>query len=183
MESIVIETDWLGERIRTFRDLIPPHPRALFVGLNPSPVSLARGHYHQGILGQRMWRRLENAGIIPSPPPRGFHDELLGEIGIGITDLVKRPSRRSDCLTPADFAHGRSRLLALLDRLRPRLVCFIYKKAAEEALGRRLSPGAGLIGEHLCRAPLFLFPGPYAGDAAARSILRQLRLMLIPPQS
>jgi TDG/mug DNA glycosylase family protein len=178
MTSFVVEGEWLGTRIRTFRDLIPDRPRALLVGLNPSPVSLDQGHYHQGRLGQRMWRRLEEAGVLPHPPPGRFHDEFLADLGLGLTDLVKRPSRRSDDLTAADFAHGRARLLALLDRVRPPLVCFIYKLAAEKTLGRLPARSRGLLSARLCTARVFLFPGPYAEATAAHRVLRRLSHLL-----
>jgi len=175
MQHLVVETDWLGERIRTFRDLIPREPRALFVGLNPSPVSLAAGHYHQGRLGKRMWRRLEQSGLIPSPPPGSYHDEWLFRLGFGLTDLVKRPSPSARDLTSRDFAHGRARLLALLQGAHPPLICFVYKLAAEQALDKRLPPGAGLLSARLEGAQVFLMPGPYSTNAEAGRILRTLR--------
>jgi TDG/mug DNA glycosylase family protein len=178
MASLVTEMEWLGERVRTFRDLIPRRPRALFVGLNPSPVSIEAGHYHQGRLGKRMWRRLEEAGVIRTPPSGQYHDEWLFRLGLGLTDLVKRPSPRGDALTGADLAHGRERLHALLQRIRPRLACFIYKKAAECAIGRRLPSGAGLISDRLHGAEVFVFPGPYSDGRSARRTLARLRGML-----
>src|SRR3982751_3416825 len=54
-----------GRRVETLADPPPLRNRLLFVGLNPSPVSVAAGHYHQGRLGRRFWTRLIRAGIIP----------------------------------------------------------------------------------------------------------------------
>jgi TDG/mug DNA glycosylase family protein len=176
--SLVIRMNWLGQRIRTFRDLLPERPRALFVGLNPSPVSLDAGHYHQGRMGRRMWRRLESSGVILPPPPGLYHDEWLFRLGFGLTDLVKRPSPRSRDLTPADFAHGRRRLVALIRKARPPLVCFIYKKAAEVAVARRLPPGADLLADTIGDSGLFLLPGPYSDEAAARPIFAHLEALL-----
>lgn len=176
--SLVIEMTWLGERIRTFRDLIPPNPRALFVGLNPSPVSLDAGHYHQGRLGKRMWRRLEDHRVIPQPPEGMFHDEWLYRLGVGLTDLVKRPSRRGDVLTSEDFAHGRARLLDLIGRAQPPLLCFVYKTAAEKALARRLRKPPGLLEDSLLGTPAFLLPGPYADNRTVRATLNALRGLL-----
>ena len=45
-----------GRPVETLADLPPERGRLLFVGLNPSPVSVAAGHYHQGRLGRRFWR-------------------------------------------------------------------------------------------------------------------------------
>lgn len=178
MKSLVVEESWVGNRVRTFRDLIPPRPRALLIGLNPSPVSLRAGHYHQGSYGRRMWRRLEEAGILPRPEPGQFHDELLWALGLGITDIVKRPSPRSDELWEADYAYGWARLKRVVHRHRPPLLCFIYKKAAEKALGRRLPPGAGLVGRELWGARVFVLPGPRSAERGARRVLEALRDLL-----
>ena len=63
-----------GTAVETLADLPPLRDRLLFVGLNPSPVSVAAGHYHQGRLGQTFWRRLMTgrrhpAGDARSRPP------------------------------------------------------------------------------------------------------------------
>ena len=39
---------WRGREIETLADIVDVDLLVLFVGLNPSPVSVARGHYHQG---------------------------------------------------------------------------------------------------------------------------------------
>ncbi|HEY6058938.1 MAG TPA: hypothetical protein VIV06_12970, partial [Candidatus Limnocylindrales bacterium] len=39
-----------GRPLETLADLPPVRGRLLFVGLNPSPVSVEAGHYHQGRL-------------------------------------------------------------------------------------------------------------------------------------
>jgi hypothetical protein len=59
-----IELD--GQAIETLADLPPARGGLLFVGLNPSTVSVHAGHYHQGRLGRLFWRRLIKAGILPA---------------------------------------------------------------------------------------------------------------------
>ena len=39
-----------GRDVETLADLPPLRNRLLFIGLNPSPVSVEAGHYHQGRL-------------------------------------------------------------------------------------------------------------------------------------
>ena len=58
-----------GNAVETLEDLPPLRDRLLFVGLNPSPVSVTAGHYHQGQLGRTFLRRLMTAGAIPSRHP------------------------------------------------------------------------------------------------------------------
>ena len=52
--------------LETLVDLPPARGGLLFVGLNPSPVSVTAGHYHQGRLGRTFWRRLMLAGVLPA---------------------------------------------------------------------------------------------------------------------
>lgn len=70
--------DWMGEKIETLADLLPNRPLAVCVGLNPAPVSVAVGHYYQGLLGQRFWSRLSRAGLV-----RPVHDGLLRHPWVG----------------------------------------------------------------------------------------------------
>jgi len=99
---------WRGREIETLADIVDVDLLVLFVGLNPSPVSIAQGHYHQGRLGQRFWRMLVEHQVLPPPDPGHFHDDLLLAHRMGITDLVKVPSRRADGLDPADVSEGRA---------------------------------------------------------------------------
>ena len=66
------------------------------MGLNPSPVSVEAGHYHQGRLGRTFWRRLMLAGILPPGTTIEGADDALVGAGHGITDLLKRPSKRDE---------------------------------------------------------------------------------------
>ena len=54
-----------GQTTATLADLPPDRGGLLFVGLNPSPVSVEAGHYHQGRLGRMFWARLVKASILP----------------------------------------------------------------------------------------------------------------------
>ena len=89
-----------GRDIETLADLPPLRDHLLFVGLNPSPVSVDAGHYFQGRLGQLFWRRLMTAAILPADAEIESADDALTEAGHGLTDLLKIP-------TPRDEAEGR----------------------------------------------------------------------------
>ena len=84
-----------GAPVETLEDLPPLRDRLLFVGLNPSPVSVAAGHYHQGQLGRTFLRRLMTAGVIPPGTPIETADDALMAAGHGITDLHQGPDRRA----------------------------------------------------------------------------------------
>ena len=85
----VLEID--GRQVETLEDLPPLRDRLLFVGLNPSPVSVAAGHYHQGRLGRTFLGRLMTARVIPPGTPIEAADDALMAAGHGITDLLKSP--------------------------------------------------------------------------------------------
>ena len=151
-----------GKKVATLADIPPLRNKLLFVGLNPSPVSVEAGHYHQGRLGQTFWRRLMTARILPKDTPIETADDALLAAGHGITDLLKRPTAR-DTATPAELTAGVGPLFQKVAVWRPAAIVFIYKRAAEIAAGRSLSERWGqLEGVALAARPCFLMPGPYA---------------------
>jgi double-stranded uracil-DNA glycosylase len=157
---MTIEID--GRATETLADLPPLRDRLLFVGLNPSPVSVEAGHYHQGRLGRTFWRRLMLAGILPPGTPVEDADDALVEAGHGITDLIKRPTPRDDA-TDADLTRGVGPLWQKIALWRPAAVVYIYKRAASISAGRHLEERWGqLAGVAMAGRPCFLMPGPYA---------------------
>ncbi len=128
------------------------------VGINPSPVSLAAGHYYQGRLGKLFYARIQGAGFAHDLRD-GVEDDDAFAQGIGFTDLVKRPSARAHHLEPADFAAGREPLLAKLEEARPALVLFSYKRSAEVLCGRFRGHGR-VPGLAVAGIPAFVMPGP-----------------------
>lgn len=156
-------------------DFAPMHGGILVVGINPAPVSVARGHYYQGKLGSRLWKRLESLGLLTDPVP-GHEDEAFVRAGHGLTDVVKRVTRSAAELDAAELRAGAQLLRGKLREWRPRLVLFAFKQAAVAALGSR-AVKAGPCGE-IEGAPAFLLSGPYARVEDARAIDDELRRML-----
>lgn len=154
-----------GRSVATLADLPPERDRLLFVGLNPSPVSVDAGHYHQGRLGRTFWRRLMLAGILPPGTAVETADEALVAAGHGITDLLKAPTARDEA-TDAQLTGGVGALWQKIAIWRPAAIVFIYKRAATIAAGRPLAePWGQLAGVALAGRPCFLMPGPYAPTA------------------
>ena len=159
----------------TLADLPPERDRLLFVGLNPSPVSVAAGHYHQGQLGRTFWRRLIRTGILPPGTEIETADDALIAAGHGITDLLKGPTPR-DVATDEEMRQGVGPLWQKIALWRPGAVVFIYKRAAEVVAGRPLSESWGqLVGVALAGRPCFLMPGPYAPTEQVDEGLNLLR--------
>ena len=151
-----------SQTIETLADLPPRRDGLLFIGLNPSPVSVAAGHYHQGRLGRTFWRRLMLAGLLPPGTAVETADDALVAAGHGITDLLKLPTPR-DVASTADLVSGVGPLWQKIALWRPAAIVFIYKRAAEASAGRTLTESWGqLSGVALAGRPCFLMPGPYA---------------------
>lgn len=167
-----------GELVETLEDL-PPLPNGLlFVGLNPSPVSVQAGHYHQGRIGRRFWQRLMTARVLPAETTIETADDALVAAGHGITDLVKRPSERDDA-SDAELTAGVGPLWQRIAVWRPGAVVFVYKRAAEAAAGRQLEERWGrLEGVALSGRPCFVMPAPYAPAAEVADGLNLLRNLL-----
>jgi TDG/mug DNA glycosylase family protein len=167
-----------GVETETLADLPPARDGLLFVGLNPSPVSVDAGHYLQGRLGHRFWQRLMTAGIIPAGTELAVADDALVAAGHGITDLIKRPSKRDDA-SDDELRQGIGPLWQRVAIWRPGAVVFIYKRAAEITAGRKLAePWGVLAGVALAGRPAVLMPGPYAPRESVDAGINLLRNLL-----
>jgi TDG/mug DNA glycosylase family protein len=170
---VTIDID--GVPTDTLEDLPPLRDRLLFVGLNPSPVSVEAGHYFQGRLGRTFWRRLITASILPADTDIDTADDALVAAGHGVTDLHKRPSARDEA-SDAALRAGVGPLWHKISVWRPAAVVFVWKRAAEAAAGRRLDePWGQLAGVALSGRPCFLMPGPYAPIAEVDAGLNLIR--------
>jgi TDG/mug DNA glycosylase family protein len=164
-----------GATVETLADLPPLRDRLLFVGLNPSPVSVEAGHYFQGRLGQLFWRRLMTAAILPADTAIVSADDTLAAAGHGLTDLLKVPTPRDEA-TDATLRSGVGPLWQKVAIWRPAAIVFVYKRAAEIVASRPLAePWGKLDGVAMSGRPCFLMPGPYAPQAEVTAALNFLR--------
>jgi TDG/mug DNA glycosylase family protein len=150
--------------MRRLPDRLCPRPRILFVGINPGLRSAALGHHFAGS-GNPFWRLLHAAGLVAEPVT--FADDArLPRVGLAFTNIVPRPTRGADELTPADFARGRGRLLATIQRVRPRVVAFVGVTAYREFFRPGASTGPGPKPERVAGARVFVVPNPSGRNAA-----------------
>jgi double-stranded uracil-DNA glycosylase len=164
-----------GVPTETLADLPPLRDRLLFVGLNPSPVSVERGHYFQGRLGRAFWGRLLVAGILPGDTDLDTADDALAAAGHGVTDLLKVPTARDEA-TDAVLRAGVGPLWHKVAVWRPAAVVFVWKRAAEIVAARKLAELWGqLDGVALSGRPCFLMPGPYAPSEEVATALNFFR--------
>ncbi len=164
-----------GRAVETLADLPPARGGLVFVGLNPSPVSVTAGHYHQGRLGRTFWRRLKTTGILPADTPLETADDALVAAGHGITDLIKRPTPR-DVASDAELTAGVGPLWQKVAIWRPAAVVFVYKRVATIVAGRPVAARWGALdGVALGGRPCFLMPGPYAPASEVAEGLNLIR--------
>jgi TDG/mug DNA glycosylase family protein len=104
-------------------DAIRPGVRVILVGINPGVMSARTGHHFAGPTN-RFWGLLYAAGIVPQPITHE-DDVRLPEWGIGMTNLVARPSPGIDDLSPAEYLEGWTILESKIDRFRPEIVAFV----------------------------------------------------------
>ncbi len=162
--------EWLGQSIETLED-IPPQPGGiLLVGINPAPVSVAAGHYYQGRIGTRLWRRLERLGLLVDPEP-GAEDDAFARSGHGLTDLVKRPSTSSREVSRDELAAGVESLIAKVRAWKPGMILFAFAEPGRQLLGASTRPGRGSDFEG---ARTFLLSGPYASAEETQRIDHEL---------
>ena len=120
MPKIHRNGDWAHLRLT---DRIAPGVRVLLVGINPGVRSAQTGHHFAGP-SNRFWKLLYDSRLVPEPI--GYEeDERLPEWGLGITNLVARPSPGIDDLRPQEYLDGWETLKAKIERFHPSIVAFV----------------------------------------------------------
>jgi len=148
-------------------DLLPTRPehdlQLLFVGINPG-LWTAATQTHFAHPGNRFYPALHRAGVITEPvdPAAGMTDDerdVLRARGIGITNLVHRATAKASELGTAELKEGGADLVALVERLAPRVVAVAGITAYRTAFGR---PKAvmGRQPDPLAGAELWVVPNP-----------------------
>ena len=94
----------------------------ILVGINPGLRSAEKGHHFAGP-GNKFWDLLKDSGLTPKKLHYREDGDLLG-YGIGLTNIVARPSSSSSDLGPEDYQAGRRTLRTKIERYRPKIaVC------------------------------------------------------------
>ncbi|RSR97593.1 G/U mismatch-specific DNA glycosylase [Streptomyces sp. WAC00469] len=107
--------------------------RVLFCGINPSLMTAATGH-HFARPGNRFWPVLHLSGFTPRLLKPSEQDELPS-YGLGITNVVARPTARADELSPQEYREGGRLLVEKVARLRPRWLAVVGVTAYRAAFG------------------------------------------------
>lgn len=116
-------------------DVILPGLEVLFCGINPGLLSAATGH-HFARPGNRFWPALHLAGFTPRQLRPDEQTELL-DWGLGITNVVDRPSARADELTRAELKAGGEQLVEKVLAYEPKWLAVVGVTAYRDAFGER----------------------------------------------
>jgi TDG/mug DNA glycosylase family protein len=125
--------------MKTLPDYLRKGMKLVIVGCNPSESSVRAGHYYAG-RGNPFWPLLYDSGVVPEPFDYP-DDRRIIEFGIGLTDLVKRPTKTIEELGREDFAEGRFVLSRKLEEFVPRVVAFNGKLPYEQFAQRKCKYG------------------------------------------
>ena len=160
-------------------DHIRPGVRILFVGINPGLRSAATGHHFAGY-SNRFWKLLFESKLV-SEPLTHQDDWRLPDWGLGLANIIQRPSAGIDVLKPREYVAGRKRLIATVKRYGPHVVALlgvtIYRTLFPEYRTGRIS--LGLQFKTLADRPVFVLPNPSGRNAhySYRTMLTAFRAL------
>ena len=140
-------SETVGAMFGELPDYLERGLNVIFVGFNPSIYSAAAGHYYARPANQ-FWRCLNESGLLPEGVRLGpSEDWRLPEFGLGVTDVVKRPTRSCSDLRTSDYRSGAAELRRKLDRCAPKVVAFNGKGVfqAYTKFGGERAPNASPI--------------------------------------
>lgn len=146
----------------------------LFVGINPGVRSAQTGHHFAGP-SNRFWKLMWEARLVPEPFTHE-DDVRLPELGMGVTNLVARPSPGIDALKPAEYVAGWRVLEQKIARYRPAVVALVgvtlwrailplvlQDPAARARAAKVKCPGPQPLEVH--GAKIFVLPNPSGRNA------------------
>ena len=155
----------MADILPLLRDVIRPPVRLLLIGINPGVRSSQLGHHFAGP-SNRFWKLLSESRLVPEPI--GFaDDERLPEWGIGITNLIPRPTPGIDTLKPAEYIAGAVTLRKKIRRVKPEVVAFVGVTLFRSVFGRKTGQPVALgpQEERFEGARVFVLPNPSGRNA------------------
>lgn len=124
--------------LKPVNDHIKEELKILFVGFNPSIRSSDTGH-HFANPNNRFWKILHEAGLTPRKYLPAEDAKLL-DLGMGLTNIVARPTKAADEITREEYKEGKDILRKKIEKFKPRVVCFVGKGVYQEYCGLKNVP-------------------------------------------
>ena len=138
-------------------DVVAPDLDVIFIGINPGLGSVARGH-NFATPSNRFWPALHRSGFTPVLMRADQETELLA-LGLGISNIVRRPTARAAELSRQELVDGGRDLARRVRRLRPRWLAMLGVTAYRVSFGdgeAQVGPQAEEVGG----ARVWLLPNP-----------------------
>ncbi len=163
----------------TLPDYLAPGLDLVLVGINPAVYAVQQGHYFARRTN-RFWPAFSRSRL-SARVRAGLGRDALGpeddahlpEFGIGLTDVVKRPTPNAAGLNEEDYREWSPRLVERLQRYAPRVACFhgltAWRPFARLGLGqegKKWELGAQPVS--LGEIRLFVTPNPSPANAHFR---------------
>lgn len=140
--------------LQALPDYLVPGLDLVFVGANPGITSSEQGHYYAHPQNG-FWKLLHQAGLVDEP--LGPNDDArVNDFGIGLTDLVKRPTRGINDLSHSERRSGAPVVLDKLEACQPHVVCFNGKEVYRGYTGHPCQLGKQR--ERIAGARVFVVP-------------------------
>ncbi len=155
------------EVLETLPDYLQPGLDIVLIGLNPSSISVREGHYFANPRN-RFWTALNSSGLVPVQLSPALDKQLMDH-GIGLTDLIKRPTSQASGLNVSDYREGAPILRAKLLEYRPAIACFhgmmCYRAYLQYGEGSKEKPELGLQPQTIGQSRVFVVPNPSPANA------------------
>ena len=152
--------------MKTLPDYLRKGMKLVIVGCNPTESSVRAGHYYAG-RGNPFWPTLYESGVVPEPFDYP-DDRRIIEFGIGLTDLVKRPTKSDRRTEARGFCRRAHRSVAETRRVFVRAwwrstARFTYEQFAQRKCNYGLQKGS-LYGAQVFVLPSTVGQTPRAQD-------------------
>jgi len=142
-----------------------PHPKILFVGINPGATSGKVGHHFAGP-SNPFYQLLHASGLVPIEL-RAEEDQRLVEFGYALVNLCARPTKTAAELKRPELERGRKQLIAKVKLMQPAVVALVGVTLYPVVFGRKVAtPGPGPKPELLEGARVFVVPNPSGLNAS-----------------
>ncbi|KAF7363546.1 UDG domain-containing protein [Mycena sanguinolenta] len=116
--------------LRELQDHLKPDLDVMFCGINPGKKSAEIGH-HFGNPSNHFWWCLHQSGFTDTKLLPEEDYTLPDSLGLGLTNLVDRPTSEEAELSAAEQLASVPGFLAKVARFRPGIVCFVGLKIAK----------------------------------------------------
>lgn len=155
--------------------------KILFVGINPSPGTYDRGVPFSN--NKTFWYLLNRAGLIDEKISDLRDDVKLKQIyntkfnpvyKFGLVNVIHRPTPNVSSLVKGEEDVGRKKILGIIKRCKPRVVCFVGKITYEKFSHERKF-GFGWQND-IYDSKSYVIHFPLHGKASVR--IRELKLIL-----